>query len=281
MKICRYRTVDGAVLVGVVADDEVRRIVGAADVVEAALAANLELADPRPLSSVTLLTPIPAPRKILAIGFNYLDHVNEGSVAREPPAFPVFFNKQVTSITGPGSPIHRPRVSEELDYEGELGVVVGRRCRHVPESEARSVIAGYVVANDVSVRDWQRKAQTMTLGKSFDTHCPVGPWLVTPDEVGDPQSLRVRTSIGGEVLQDFSTKDMLFGIDRQIAVLSTSFTLEPGDIVLTGTGRGVGVHRKPPRWLKAGETVRVEIERIGALENTVVEEPPDFVFRSM
>jgi len=273
MKICRYRTRDGSELIGVVDNQRVRRVVGATDVVDAALGGSLELADPPDLADVTLLCPIPRPRKILGIGLNYRDHVNESATPRDPPAFPVFFNKQVTSVTGPGSPIHRPRVSEMLDFEGELAVVIGRTCRLVPEHLAMGVVAGYVVANDVSVRDWQRKAPTLTLGKSFDTHCPIGPWLVTAAELGNPHALRVRTSIGGEVLQDFSTADMIYRIEHQIAVLSSCFTLEPGDILLTGTGRGVGVHRKPPRWMQAGEVVRVEIENIGILENPVIEEP--------
>ncbi len=273
MKICRYRMRDGAESIGVVDNQSVRRIVGATDVVDAALGGRVELADPHDLADVTLLCPVPLPRKILGIGLNYRDHVNESATPRDAPAFPVFFNKQVTSVTGPGSPIHRPRVSEMLDFEGELAVVIGRTCRLVPEHLALGVVAGYTVANDVSVRDWQRKAPTLTLGKSFDTHCPIGPWLVTAGELGNPHALRIRTSIGGEVLQDFSTADMIYRIEQQIAVLSACFTLEPGDIILTGTGRGVGVHRKPPRWMRAGEVVRVEIENIGVLENPVIEEP--------
>jgi 2-keto-4-pentenoate hydratase/2-oxohepta-3-ene-1,7-dioic acid hydratase in catechol pathway len=191
------------------------------------------------------------------------------------PEFPVFFNKQTTCVTGPGDPIHVPRVSALVDYEGELGIVIGRRCRHVPAARAHEVIAGYTVVNDVTVRDWQFKSPTMTIGKSFDTHGPTGPWVVTADEIADPQDLRLRTWVNDELLQDASTKEMVFDCAQQIETLSTAFTLEPGDIIATGTPAGVGIVRNPPVFLQPGDTVRIEIDGIGVLENPVIAEPDD------
>ncbi len=235
--------------------------------------ADLETAPRLPLTAVRLLPPIAAPRKFLAIGLNYSDHCAE--TGRPEPDFPVFFNKQVTCLIGDGDEIHVPRASAMVDYEGELGVVIGRRCRHVPVERAHEVIAGYTIVDDVTVRDWQLRAPTMTIGKSFDTHGPVGPWIVSPDEVGDPSALRIRTLVNGEVLQDAPTSGMIFSVAEQIATLSTSCTLEPGDIIATGTPAGVGIVRQPPRWLVPGDLVRVEIDRIGALENPVIAEPAD------
>jgi 2-keto-4-pentenoate hydratase/2-oxohepta-3-ene-1,7-dioic acid hydratase in catechol pathway len=222
------------------------------------------------LAEVQLLAPA-APRKYLAIALNYADHIAE--MGMEAPEVPVFFNKQVTCVVGPGADVHMPRVSTFLDYE------IGRRCRHVPVERAHEVIAGYTCANDISVRDWQGRAQTMTIGKSFDTHGPLGPWLVTPDEVGDPQDLRVRCSVDGELRQDASTAEMVFDCLQQVSHLSEAFTLEPGDVIATGTPAGVGIGRQPIRenLLQLGSTVTVEIEGIGELVNTVVEEPQGFL----
>ncbi len=226
-----------------------------------------------PLGDVRLEPPVPRPPKFLAVGLNYADHVAESGMERPP--VPVFFNKQSTCVTGPYDPIHLPRVSPFLDYEGELGFVVGRRCRHVPRERAAEVIAGYLVVNDVSVRDWQLRTPTMTMGKSFDTHGPLGPWLVTPDEVGDPHALRLRTWVNGELRQDSTTAHLIFDCFAQVEHLSTAFTLEPGDVVTTGTPSGVGGAMQPPRFLVAGDVVRVEIERIGHIENRVVVESDD------
>jgi 2-keto-4-pentenoate hydratase/2-oxohepta-3-ene-1,7-dioic acid hydratase in catechol pathway len=165
-----------------------------------------------PLDEVRLEAPIRRPPKILAIGLNYADHVAESGLEAglEAPKVPTVFNKQSTAVTGPYEPIHLPRVSTALDYEGELGLVIGRRCRHVPKQRAREVIAGYLVVNDVSVRDWQLRSPTMTMGKSFDTHCPLGPWITTADEVGDPHSLGLRTWVDGELRQDSNTKELIY-----------------------------------------------------------------------
>ena len=228
-----------------------------------------------PLADVRLDAPVPRPGKLLAIGLNYADHVKESGMER--PWVPVFFNKQSTCVTGPYDPVHLPRASSLLDYEGELGFVIGRRCRHVPRDRAAEVIAGYVVVNDVSVRDWQLRTPTMTMGKSFDTHGPMGPWLVTPDEVGDPHALELRTWVNGELRQHSNTRELIYDCFAQVEHLSTAFTLEPGDVVTTGTPAGVGGAMQPPRFLVAGDVVRVEIERVGRIENTVIAEPDDTV----
>ncbi len=225
------------------------------------------------LSSVTLRAPIPAPQKFFGIGLNYSDHIEETGM--EKPSSPMFFNKQSSCVANPGDPIHRPRASEQLDYEGELGLVIGRRCRHVPEERAAEVIAGYCVVNDVSVRDWQMRAKTFVLGKGWDTHGPHGPWLTTGDEVGDPHTLGLRTFVNGELRQDSNTKHLIFGCYNLVALISTVCTLEPGDIISTGTPSGVALGFDPPKWLVPGDTVRIEIEKLGALENPVIDEPAD------
>ena len=230
-------------------------------------AARLALAD------VHLEAPVLRPPKFLAIGLNYADHVAESGMERPP--FPVFFNKQSTCVTGPYDPVHLPRVSPLLDYEGELAFVVGRRCRHVPRERAAEVIAGYLVVNDVSVRDWQLRTPTMTMGKSFDTHGPMGPWLVTADEVPDPHALALRTLVNGELRQQSNTRHLIFDCFAQVEHLSTAFTLEPGDVITTGTPSGVGGAMQPPRFLQAGDVVRVEIEGLGHIENRVVAEPDE------
>ncbi|MBY0277321.1 fumarylacetoacetate hydrolase family protein [Candidatus Binatia bacterium] len=225
------------------------------------------------LADVHLDAPVPEPRKFLAIGLNYAGHVAE--TGRDAPQFPVFFNKQTSCVAGPYDAIHRPRVSNALDYEGELAFVIGKRCRHVPKACARDVIAGYLICHDVSVRDWQFKAQTMTLGKSFDTHGPIGPWLTTPDEVGDPHDLELSTFVNGERRQHARTSQLIHDCFDQVALLSTVCTLEPGDVISTGTPEGVAGAMKPPKWLVPGDVVRIEISGLGHLENRVVQEPDD------
>jgi 2-keto-4-pentenoate hydratase/2-oxohepta-3-ene-1,7-dioic acid hydratase in catechol pathway len=225
----------------------------------------------RSMGEIDLLAPVPRPGKFLAIALNYRDHLEETGMPE--PTFPTFFTKQSTCVIGPGAPIEVPRVSDLVDYEGELAVVIGSRCRHVDPEAALAVVAGYTIVNDVTVRDWQMKAPTMTIGKSFDTHGPMGPWIVTTDEIADPHDLRLRTAVNGAVLQDASTSLMLFDIGVQIATLSTAMTLEPGDVISTGTPAGVGIVRTPPVLLRPGDSVRVEIEGIGSLENPVIAEP--------
>ncbi|MBD3649011.1 MAG: fumarylacetoacetate hydrolase family protein, partial [Pseudomonadales bacterium] len=179
----------------------------------------------------------------------------------------------------PYDPFDLPVASDKLDYEGEPGVVIGKTCRHVPADRAHEVIAGFTVINDVSVRDWQRAAQTFQIGKSFDTHGPFGPYLVTPDEIGDPQDLDIKTWVNDEVRQDSNTKHMIYSIREQIAHLTTAFTLEPGDVLATGTPSGVGAAMDPPHFLKEGDVVRIEIEKVGVIENKVVKEAGDTVIR--
>jgi 2-keto-4-pentenoate hydratase/2-oxohepta-3-ene-1,7-dioic acid hydratase in catechol pathway len=279
-------THDGATRIGVVIDDSIVDLAAATpelprdmiaflaaggNALERARNAAKDSAKRLALASVKLEAPIKRPPEFLAIGLNYADHVAESQMKK--PEFPMFFNKQSSCVTGPGDPIHLPRVSTALDYEGELGFVIGRRCRHVPHDRAHEVIAGYVIVNDVSVRDWQRRAQTMTLGKSFDTHGPVGPWIVTPDEVGDPHKLDLRTFVNDEQRQHSNTSNLIFDCYAQVETLSTVFTLLPGTIISTGTPGGVAAAMKPPKWLKAGDVVRIEIEKIGKLENRVIDEP--------
>lgn len=223
------------------------------------------------IADVTLHSPVLNPSKILAIGLNYKDHIEETGL--DTPEFPMFFNKQASAVNGPFDPIHMPKVSEKLDYEGEMGFIIGRRCRHVPRERAHEVIAGFTVCNDVSVRDWQMRAQTFTLGKSFDTHSPFGPYLVTPDEVGDPHDLALKTTVNDEVRQDSNTKHLVFDCYDQIATLTAAFTLEPGDLIVTGTPSGVGIGFKPHKYLHVGDKVRIEIEKLGSIENEVVPEP--------
>jgi len=225
-----------------------------------------------PLSAVQLEAPIAQPPTFLAIGLNYADHVAESGM--EKPKAPVVFNKQITCVVGPGAGIEVPMVAPKwVDYEGELGVVIGTRCRNVSVADAESVVAGYLIVNDVSVRDWQRATPTMTMGKSWDTHGPTGPWLVTADEVGDPHDLTIRTWVDGDLRQDASTKLMITNCWELIAHLSTAFTLLPGTIIATGTPAGVGFVMDPPRCLNAGSTVRIEIDKLGVLENPVIAQP--------
>ena len=286
MRLCRFAAAGGEAALGVVEGEEVIDLsaTGAPGEPAAALgeigheqltalatnAPRLALADVRLLAPAT-------PRKYLAIALNYRDHIEE--MGMEAPEVPVFFNKQVSCVVGPGADVHMPKVSTFLDYEAELALVIGRRCRHVSAEEAPGVIAGYTCANDVSVRDWQGKAQTMTIGKSFDTHGPLGPWLVTEDELGDPNDLAIRCFVGDEERQSARTSQMVFDCFQQVSHLSEAFTLEPGDVIATGTPAGVGLGRQPVRdnLLHVGETVRVEIEGIGELVNTVVEEPDGFL----
>ena len=236
--------------------------------------ANLSNARKLRLDAVKLAAPIANPQKFLAIGLNYQDHLEE-VLARggKAPESQLWFNKQVSCITGPYDPIQKPRVSDRMDYEAELGVVIGKRCRHVKPENALDVVAGYVVMNDVTARDWQRKSPTWTLGKSFDTHGPLGPWISTKRDVPDPQSLQVRLWVNGQLRQQMSTARMVYPVADQIAYLSTVMTLEPGDLLATGTSSGAGWGMDPPMFLQPGDVVRVEIDGIGHIENTVVDEP--------
>ena len=226
------------------------------------------------MEEVILKAPILRPPKIIAIGLNYKDHIEEVRAAgREmaTPEVPMIFNKQSLSATGPFDDVHDPKVSDMLDYEGELTMVIGKKCRHVPRDNAKDVIAGYCIANDLSVRDWQLRVPTFTIGKSFDTHCPFGPAIVTPDEISDPHNLNITTHVNGEIRQDSNTKHLLFNCFVLIEHLSTAFTLEPGDLILTGTSSGVGVAEG--KFLKKDDVIKISISELGYIENRVIDEP--------
>jgi len=222
-------------------------------------------------SEVRLLAPIPRPGKILGTGLNYADHVAESGLP--PPKDQIWFAMPATAVAGPFDPIQMPRVSEQLDYEVELVFVIGRRCRHVSRERVPEVLFGYCVGNDVSVRDWQSRTSQVLLGKSFDTHAPFGPCIVTSDEIIDPHALGIRCFVNGEKRQESNTRELIYDCFAQVEHLSKVMTLEPGDVVFTGTPAGVGFGFNPPRWLKVGDVVRAEIDGIGFIENVVVNEP--------
>ena len=224
------------------------------------------------ISEVTLEAPIADPQKYLAIGMNYQSHVDEAEAAGvTAPKTQIWFNKQVSCINGPYSEVDVPKAGPDMvDYEAEMGVVIGKRCRHVSREDARSVIAGYLVCNDVTARDWQFRSPTFTLGKSFDTHGPIGPWITTDDEIADPHALSMSLELNGEERQRSSTGDMIYDIYDQIAYLSQVMTLEPGDLIATGTPAGVGIASH--RFMKEGDVVRVSVEGLGSIENRFVNE---------
>jgi 2-keto-4-pentenoate hydratase/2-oxohepta-3-ene-1,7-dioic acid hydratase in catechol pathway len=226
-----------------------------------------------PASQVKLLAPVPDPRKIICLGLNYADHAKEGGVPI--PKEPVLFSKFATALIGHEQPIVLPAVSNEVDYEAELVIAIGKAGRRLTAGRALDHVAGYTIGHDVSARDWQFKkdGKQWLAGKSFDTFAPTGPLLVTSDEVGDPHTLDIRLRLNGTVMQQSNTSQMVFKIADVVAYISTIFTLEPGDLVFTGTPAGVGFTRKPPVFLKAGDTVEVEIEKLGVLRNSVVKEP--------
>ena len=226
----------------------------------------------RPLGDVELTAPV-RPGKFFGIGLNYADHAADAN--RELPEFSTVFAKMTNCVSGPYDPIQLPRSSVQLDYEAELAIVIGRRCRHVAREDAPGVIAGYTISNDVSVRDWKRKTQQWTLGKSFDTHGPLGPWIVTAAELPDPHDVAFRTYVNGELRQQSNTRNLVFDCWALIAEISTACTLEPGDVIATGTCSGVAAFYTPPRWLKTGDTVRIEFDGIGAIENRVIDEPDE------
>lgn len=222
------------------------------------------------LKSVKLLPPVLRPPKILCIGLNYRDHCRENNVPIPPN--PVIFSKFTTALTGAGDPIVMPSITQKLDYEAELAVVIGRGGKHIPESQALSHVAGYTAMNDVSARDIQFGDGQWIRGKTLDTFAPLGPWLVTPDELGDPNRLAIRCRLNGQTVQDSSTGEMIFPVPVLIAFISQAITLLPGDVISTGTPHGVGVFRKPPLFMRPGDAVEVEIEKIGTLRNPVTAE---------
>jgi 2-keto-4-pentenoate hydratase/2-oxohepta-3-ene-1,7-dioic acid hydratase in catechol pathway len=237
-----------------------------------------------PLSSARLFAPIPRPRRdLFAVGWNYLDHFEEGKGMRgaqddavEIPEYPALFSKLPETVVGPDAPVwHAAPHSNELDWEVELAVVIGKAGRDITESAAMEHIFGYTIANDVSVRDVQRRHGGQWFkGKNFDSHCPMGPWIVTPDEIGDPQALDIRTKINGVIKQDSNTRYMVYKLPRIIHEFSVGVQLLPGDMIITGTPSGVGFARKPPEFLSPGDLMELEIENIGMLRNRVAEYSP-------
>ncbi len=281
MKLVTFTTEDNT-RIGVVIDDKVidlslaapglpndmkNFLIGGADAMAMANEAQGNTGAAIALGDVHLEAPILNPGKILAIGLNYADHVKESGM--DVPEHQIWFNKQWNSVAGPNDSVDIPGVAPDfIDYEAELCFVIGRTCRHVPIERAHEVIAGYTCGNDVSVRDWQLRTPQFTMGKSFETHGPIGPWIVTPDEFGDPHDKKIECFINDEKRQDSNTKHLIFNCFEQIAHLSAAFTLNPGDVIFTGTPSGAGGAMKPSRFLKSGDVMRVVIEGIGSLSNT-------------
>jgi 2-keto-4-pentenoate hydratase/2-oxohepta-3-ene-1,7-dioic acid hydratase in catechol pathway len=225
-----------------------------------------------PAGGARLLAPLLDPPKILCIGLNYRDHAEE--TGAPIPSHPIVFSKFTTALIGPEQAIVLPRVSQEVDYEAELVVVLGRKGRYIPREQAREYVAGYTVGHDVSARDWQLKkdGKQWLTGKTFDTFAPIGPVLVTADEVPDPQNLGIRLRLNGQTMQDSNTRQLIFSVEELVAYISQVVTLQPGDLIFTGTPPGVGVARKPPVYLKGGDVVEVEIDGLGILRNPVEQE---------
>jgi 2-keto-4-pentenoate hydratase/2-oxohepta-3-ene-1,7-dioic acid hydratase in catechol pathway len=284
MRLASFSAGDGVVRPGLELGDEIldlsdpavglpatmRAVLALGPEARAALEASSRTAARRySVQEVRRHAPVPDPPTILGIGMNYHAHIAE--LGRDQPEWQYWFNKQRTAIAGPDDPIVLPSVSEMVDYEGELAMVIGRRCQHVPAARAFEAVAGFTIVNDVSVRDWQWRTPTFTMGKSFDTHAPCGPALVTIDELGDPADLGLRTWVNDELRQDSRTSDLIFGLPEMIEYLTAAFPLEPGTIIATGTPAGVGAGFDPPRFLRDDDVVRIAIEGIGELRNQVVQ----------
>jgi 2-keto-4-pentenoate hydratase/2-oxohepta-3-ene-1,7-dioic acid hydratase in catechol pathway len=287
VRLATCRTAAGPRVVGIITQAGVDRFVELGEGVHAgSLAARL--AEPQGLQRMrdelargaaagrfvegTLLAPIPCPGKVICIGLNYRDHARESNAPI--PGEPIVFSKFSSAVIGPGEPIVLPRVSGKVDYEAELVAVIGRRGKNIPVAEAASYVVGYMNGNDVSARDWQleKAGKQWLLGKTPDSFAPIGPWLVTADEVADPRKLAVRLRLNGETMQDSTTAELIFGVDELVAHVSQLVTLEAGDLLFTGTPPGVGMARKPPVFLKAGDVVEVEIAGLGTLRNPVRDE---------
>lgn len=291
MRFARFRTSDGTETWGIIDGDLAIDVAATATAVGATAPVSIKAmltadaigdvarlvegaraggkASAHPLGSVRLLAPLPDPGKVLAVGRNYYDHVGEADL--KLPARPKIFTKFASNIIGPGDEIVRPTMTEHLDYEVELAVVIGRLARNVPTSEAMSYVAGYTVMNDVSARDVQFADEQLTLGKNFNTFCPMGPVITTVDELPDPAAIKVWTSVNGEIRQESSTKYLIFSIPYMVAFLSYVMDLHPGDLIMTGTPAGVGCFMDPPNWLVPGDVVETGAEGVGALRNPVVQ----------
>lgn len=285
MKLATF-TVDGFTRIGVVEGEAVRDLgsvpglptdmidlfAGGLSMMQRVRAAA-EKAPLLALSRVRLEAPVRRPRKFLGLGASYRAHAKEMGRSTELGRSQIWFNKQVTSINGPYDDVYYPTGTGTMDYEGELALVIGDRGRRVRGSEASELIAGFTICNDFSTREWQRRSPTHTLGKSFDTHGPIGPWIVTADELRDPVELNLRTWVNGQLRQHANTSELQWSFSEMIEELTMAFTLEPGDVLSTGTPAGVGAGQLPPSFLNVGDVVRVEIERIGFIQNRIVTEP--------
>jgi len=263
---------DGRRLAGLLDGEQVIPLDGIAELgadTPRALLADPPLAPERaiPLADVRLLPPVPNPRRVICVGLNYKTHVHE--TGRELPTYPVLFTKFASSLLGPSDPIALPPEAAQVDWEAELAVVIGERCRRVPRADALDVVAGYTVANDVTMRDYQYKTHQWLQGKAWDRSTPLGPALVTPDEVGDPGALEISLTRNGETMQAASTSKLIFDVATLIATVSEFTTLDPGDVLLTGTPGGVGYRRDPQVFLADGDVVAVEISRVGRIESRV------------
>lgn len=284
MRLITYQSDNGAKL-GAIVNDQVIDLAAAdstlpatmmdllaagdAGMAQAASAIANSTADTQPLDQVTLLPPVLRPGKVIALGRNYAAHAKEGGA--EPPDYPMLFHKTATSLIGAGGTVRIPAGTDRVDFEAELAVVIGKVCKNVEEADAFDYIAGYTVANDVTARDWQRLTTQFTAGKMVDTFGPLGPALVTKDEVPDPGNLNVKSTLNGQVMQDGNTKMMIFSVPFIVSYISKISTLEPGDVILTGTPEGVGYARKPPVYMKAGDTITIEVEGLGALTNPMAD----------
>lgn len=249
----------------------IRDVIAGGDGLRAQIEAAMNGAAGVPLASCRLLSPMPDPGKVICLGLNYADHAKEGG--NELPGYPALFMRGATSLIGPGEPMIVPTCSDKLDYEAELAMVIGKTCRHVNEADAGSVIFGYTIFNDGSVRDYQRRSTQWTAGKNFDGTGAVGPWIVTADELpAGASGLGIRSRLNGQTMQDSNTRHMIFSVPQTIAILSEVMTLEPGDLIATGTPEGVGYARKPPVFMRPSDEIVIEIDQIGALSNPVAAE---------
>lgn len=270
MRLITFQPPSGTPQAGIVSGNQV--LPTGTDMLSICASGRAEPADgpPLDLARVKLLAPIPRPPKFICVGLNYRDHAAEAKM--ELPKVPTIFNKFTNVVIGPGAPIVLPRVSAKPDYEAEFAFVIGRGGRYIPAARAMEHVFGYTIVNDVSARDFQTATTQWLMGKTFDSFAPTGPWIVTRDEIADPHALEISLEIGGEVLQHSNTRELIFRIPELIEYISQVVTLEPGDIVATGTPAGVGFARKPPRWLRPGDETVVKIQGIGELRNPVIAE---------
>ena len=275
MRLMSFRRADGSNGWGIVEGETVADCGVLAPDLRSALRAGVALRPPAgapriALAGVSFLPPIVDPEKIICIGLNYLTHIKEGG--RDVPQQPTIFTRWANTQVGHLQPLIRPHASETLDFEGEMAVVIGKRCRHVKKSEALAVVAGYSCYNDGSVREWQRHTSQFTPGKNFPGTGGFGPWIVSQDEIGDISRSSLSTRVNGVEMQRATIDDLVFDVPTLIEYCSTFTILEPGDVIITGTTGGVGAYRKPPLWLKPGDTVEVEVSGVGVLHNGVVQE---------